>query len=494
MKVLLIYPPYTHSNAYDSRAPSMALFYLAAMLEKGGHDVEIFDASLGPVGSEGKVYRYGLTDEDIVATLRKRRFDLVGMTCSFTARWRFVRKIAAQVKSLAPDVPVAIGGLFPTSDWEYCLQDCPQVDMILLGEAEQTFLQVVNNLAAGRSLAEAAVDVEGIAYRKDDQLYYQEKVSYNERLDVLPFPAWHLADLDGYFACQRRIFELPPPCLPILSSRSCPNHCSFCNMYITHGRRWRPRSAENVLAEIEYLQERFGVKRFYFIDDNFSLDLARAKAICQGILNRGWDIRYNFHNGLSIKTIDEELVQLMKLSGCSSVCLAIESGSERVRNQIYRKGLKTEQIERVFHWFKQEDIPTIGYFLVGAPGETRADFEASKLLVSRIPMSLVTVGIFTPYPRTELYDLCRAKGWLVDPAKDDENRVELFSSLVSTPDFSPEEVAHWQKELYLSFVRQQGLSLLKEWIRPGGVVNGDMIGKFVGMLKSRTAFWEALFK
>ena len=247
------------------------------------------------------------------------------------------------------------------------------------------------------------------------------KTEYNDCLEDLPFPAWHLADLAEYFRCQRRIFELAPPCLPILSSRSCPNRCSFCNMYLTHGRRWRPRSAENVLAEIASLVEGLGIRHFYFIDDNFSLDLRRAKAICQGLLDRGLRIRYNFHNGLSIKTIDQELVRLLKRSGCSSVCLAIESGSERVRNQIYRKGLPTEKIEQVFAWFRAAGIPTIGYFMVGAPGETRQDFEQTKQLMRRLPMSLATVGIFTPYPHTELYDLCRERGWLREPPADDES-------------------------------------------------------------------------
>ena len=485
MKVLLIYPQYTHSNAFDSRAPSMALFYLAAMLEKGGHDVQIIDASIGPVRRTGRVYHYGLTDEETLARLQQTEFDVVGITCSFTARWRFVARLARQVKQLRPDVPVAVGGLFPTSEWEYCLEQCDCVDMIVLGEAELTFLKVVDGLAAGLSVKDACLNIDGIAIREQGRPAVRDKTVYNDRLDEIPFPAWHLVDLESYFKVQRRIFELPVPCLPILSSRSCPNRCRFCNMYITHGRRWRPRSAENVLSEIEYLMRRFQIKHFYFIDDNFSLDLKRAKTVCRGILERGWKIRYNFHNGLSIKSIDRELLQLMKASGCTSVCLAVESGSERIRNQVYRKGLSTEKIEQVFQWCREEGIPTIGYFLVGAPGETRADFEESKALMARLPLSLVTAGIFTPYPQTELYDECKAKGWLLESSAEDEDRVELYSSLLKTPDFTPEDVAGWQKELYLSFIRYHWPSLLREWVRPLGVVNRDMIGKFYGMMKGR---------
>jgi radical SAM superfamily enzyme YgiQ (UPF0313 family) len=134
-------------------------------------------------------------------------------------------------------------------------------------------------------------------------------------------------------------------------------------MYLTHGYTWRARSAENVFFEIEYLIKRFNVRNFYFVDDNFSLDLERAKDICRGILDRNLSIKYNFHNGLSIKTIDFDLVVLLKKSGCTSVCLAIESGSERIRNEVYRKKLSTKKIREVFKWFRDEGIPTIGYFI-----------------------------------------------------------------------------------------------------------------------------------
>lgn len=461
----------------------MSLVYLAAVLERDGHHVTVYDASLGPIVRTGHVYRYGFPDEDVRRYLAEARYDFVGITCSFTSRWRFVDKIARLVKDVTPDVPVAVGGLFPTSEWAYCLREGAAVDLVLLGEAELTFSQIVQNVVGGKRLSEACRDVDGVAWRSDGEIQHNPKQVYNERLDDLPFPAWHLVDLKRYFQLQKKIFELPVPCLPVLSSRSCPMGCTFCNMYITHGRAWRPRSPENVLDELEYLIKRFGVRHFYFVDDNFSLRNDRAKEICRGILERKLKIKYNFHNGLSIKTLDEELIQGLKDSGCTSVCLAVESGSERVRNKVYGKGLKTEKIFQVFNWCHQAGIPTIGYFMVGAPGETRKDFEESKALVAKLPMSLATVGIYTPYPKTALYDESKEKGWLIEPPPEDENRVEMCSVMLRTPDFEPEDVAGWQKELYFCFIRHHWPTLLQEFFRPWGVVNWDMIGKFWGIIK-----------
>lgn len=485
MKVLLIFPQYTHSNEYDSRAPSMSLFYIASALEKAGHEVEIFDASLGPIEKTGTVHRYGVSENEMKEKLRKSSFDLVGITCSYAARWRFVEKIADQVKELRKNVPVAIGGLFPTYSSEYCLNTCRSVDFVMLGEAELTFTHVVDNISGGMNVNDACRNVDGVVWRQEDKIIQNPKKAYNDALDELPFPAWHLVDLNEYFQYQKNIFELKTPNLPILSSRSCPNRCRFCNMYITHGSKWRSRSAENVLDEIEYLIGKYNIHNFYFIDDNFSINLKRAKAVCQGMIDRNLNIKYNFHNGLSIKSMDFELVQLMKKSGCTSVCLAIESGSERIRNEVYAKKLGSEKIYEVVKWFNKVGIPTIGYFLVGAPGETREDLKMSEEMMRKLPLTLVTVGIFTPYPGTELYDESKEKGWLVELPPEDEKRVELFVSMLKTPDFTPEDVAKWQKELYMCFIKYHWLTLLKEVFRPEGVLNKDMMGKFLGFLKFR---------
>lgn len=483
MKILLIYPQYSHSNEFDSRAPSMSLVYLASSLERSGHKVVIYDASLGPIMKTEGVYRYGAADEEVRGFISNNNFDLVGITCSFTGRWKYAVKIAQQVKEVSPLAPVAVGGLFATSEWKYCLNNCKAVDFAMLGESELSFAQIANNISRGATISDACKDVEGVAWREGQGFFCNPRIGYNNKLDDLPFPSWHLVDLKRYFSLQRRIFELETPCLPVLSSRSCPNRCRFCNMFITHGSRWRSRSAANVLDEIEYLIRRFSVRNLYFIDDNFSLDLERAKSICRGIIERGLSIHYNFHNGLSIKTIDFELVKLLKESGCTSVCLAIESGSERMRNKVYGKRLSTEKIIEVIRWFKKAGIPSIGYFMVGGPGETRQDFQMSKTLLKSLPLSFITVNIFTPHPGTELYDECKEKGWLIECLPEEENRVEMFSPMLKTPDFTPQDIINWQKELYFSFIKYHWLALAREAFRPRGLVNLDMIGKFLGLIK-----------
>ena len=216
MKILLVNPPYVHSNAFDSRAPSLALFYLAAELQQRGHQVEIYDATIGPVVKTDTVYRYGQDQAAMATFLQTADFDLAGITCSYTARWRFVDQIARVIKEFHPTVPVAVGGLFPTSEWEYCLRQCPAVDIVFLGEAEQTLGELADRLGKGQALSQAGALLDGVAWREGENFFSRPKERYIEKLDELPFPAWHLVNLADYFAMQRRIFELPPPCLPVL--------------------------------------------------------------------------------------------------------------------------------------------------------------------------------------------------------------------------------------------------------------------------------------
>jgi radical SAM superfamily enzyme YgiQ (UPF0313 family) len=477
MKILLIYPQYTHNNSHDFRAPSMSLMYIAAELEKRNHKVSIYDASLGPITKKNNIFYYGVTDEEVLKFLSKNEFDLVGITCSFTARWKFVKKIAEQVKQISQSTPVIVGGLFPTYQWKFCLENCDAVDCVMLGESELNFAQIVDNLSINRSIDDACKNVEGTAWKFNNEFFCNQKEKYNDKLDELTFPAWHLLDLKRYFSYQKNIYDLASPYFPILTSRSCSNRCRFCNMHITHGYRWRARTAKNILDEIEFLLKKYQVCHFYVVDDNFSFDAKRAKQICREIIKRNLKIKYNFYNGLSIKSLDFELIQLMKDSGCTSACLAIESGSEYVRNEIYGKKLNTTKIFEVFNWFKKVKIRTIGFFMVGAPGEKRSDFEETKKLVAKLPMNFATVGIFTPYPETELYDECKKNGWLLDDSIRSDNEVEMLSPVLRTPDFSPEEVNKWQREFYFNFIRYHWFELIKEFLRKDGLVNFKAIFK-----------------
>lgn len=484
MKILLINPPYLHIGKYDSRALSMSLIYLASVIKARGHEVKIYNAALGSITQEGSLYRYGASLQETKEFLQDQAFDLAGISCSFSSQWPFVGALAAQIKNISKEIPIVVGGLFPTYAWKDCLAQNHDIDAILIGEAELTFAQLIGSLDKGKLFPEACQSIDGIAF-KDAQghLRHNPKTTYNENLDDLPFPDWHMIDLETQFSMQKKLMNLPARSLPILSSRSCPNRCSFCNMYLTHGSRWRARSPENVVNEIEYLIHEFNVNNFYFIDDNFSCDKERAKQICRLLIQRKLRIQYTFPNGISVKTLDHDLVQLMKASGCIGVCVAAESGSERIRNEIYKKNLKLEDILKACKLFRQFKIPTITFFMVGAPTETHEDILASRNLIARLPTDLVTVSVFTPYPGTALYDQCRENGWLAERSLFGANKIDGYSTLVQMPGMTPADIERWKMELLATFLATHLFSVIKNIFSPLSFFNFENMIRAVFVIK-----------
>lgn len=471
MKILLIYPQFVYHDTFDSRTPSLSLLYLASRLEKDGHQIKIFDASNGPITEVENGFRYGISNDEITKVFHYESYDLIGITCSFASRWPFVLELARVFKKFWPDVPIVTGGLFPTYEWEYCFKNSEDIDIIVLGEGEETLARIAQNLEGGNTVSESCKLVDGVAWRNGKDINKRDKTGYIGDVDSLPIPAWHLLGLDQFFASQRKFYELRPPFFTVLSSRSCPEACSFCNMYITHGRKWRPRSPENFVNELEFLKNKYNVNRFFIVDDNFSFNLERAKNICREILKRNLKICYNTGNGLNVKKIDKELLELMKASGCGSIALAIESGSERIRNEVYKKRLPTDKIFQAVKWSNEVNLPTIGFFMVGAPGENRESVEETKKLIRDLKLTLCTCSIFTPYPKTALYDECVKKGYLREVAPENGKRVEFITSMLSTPEFSPEDVKIWQREIYLHFIRYKWPQLLRQLLSPVGIIN-----------------------
>ena len=470
MKILLVYPQYIYHDTFDSRSPSLSLLYLASRLEKDGHDVKIIDVSNGPITPVKNGFLYGIRNEEVLKIFKNERYDVVGITCSFASRWPFVSELASLFKSIWKDVPVVIGGLFPTYEWEYCFRNSKDIDIGVLGEGEETLANIANGFEGGASITGACEGADGVAWRDGNDLRINEKTRYIENLDSLPFPAWHLLDLKELFRYQKNFYNLRPPFFTVLSSRSCPYGCSFCNMYVTHGRRWRPRSVENFVDELEFLKGRYNVSQFFFADDNFSFNLDRAKNICKEIIRRNLKIKYNTGNGLNIKKVDKELFELMKASGCGSIALAIESGSERIRNGVYKKNVPSDKIHQAVKWCDAVGLPAIGFFMVGAPGENRESVEETKKLIKNLPLTLCTCSIYTPYPKTALYDECVEKGYLNDIDPESSERVEFVTGLIRTPDFCPEDVKVWQREIYLSFIKHKWPRILRELFKSNGVV------------------------
>lgn len=458
MKLLLINPYFKAMTKYERVEMPLGLTYLAAVLEKANFDVEIIDASVGSKRSFKKnIWHYGYTLDELITKIKEKKPDLVGLGCVFSMRFPEVLEIAKEIKKINKDIIIAIGGIHPTIFAKQILKDYSFFDYILLGEAEYSFLDLVKSIQSN-NLKELK-NIDGLAYRKKDKILVNPKTTFIENLDSLPFPARHLLPIEEYLKNSaptnwglgaHRQFS-------ILTSRSCPNRCTFCSMYLVHGPRWRSRSSKNVLNEIDILVNKYNAKELCFEDDNLTLSKQRMIDICQGIIDKGIKINWNTPNGVAIKSLDYEVLKKMKESGCTSVNLAIESGDDYMRNEIIKKNLPREKIYEIVLACKKLGLKANAFFVLGMPGETKKSLENNIKLLKELPFNGIAVLFATPFPGTKLFQ------WAIEGkmiSKEDLNNIIggnfiLYNKpIIKLENLSFDDLIKYKKKMMFTWIRK----------------------------------------
>ena len=448
MKLLLIVSPYVFPQPNALRSEHLGVLYLAAAARQKGHEVRIIDPTLGPptTGLDG-LFSYGLPEHEIAETIRAFAPNVLGISCHYSFSRQSAFAVVDLAKRLDARIATVMGGIVPSIHGRSVLDDCPSLDYALVGESERALVDLLDFLS---SQTPSPHDIDGLLFRDRGKVIANPKRHFIEDLDTLPYPARDLVDIHRYMNTGSRIFGLGNrPALSLLTSRSCPNQCSFCNMWMIHGRKWRMRSVDNVLGEIDEIVNKYHAEHIYIVDDTFTFNPSRAKELLEEVIRRGYRIRWNTPNGISARGIDNELAQLMKRSGCASVCLAIESGSDYIRNTVIGKRLPEEQIVKTVELLQKAKIPTGGFLVLGMPGEDEAQFRQTVDLVNRLPLSFIVAQFAIPFPGTKLYqDLVRMRvienGW--------QMKMDTLSRpAFATTDFSLEALVKRKKRLQLSF-------------------------------------------
>ncbi len=436
---MFIFPP-TRARAETIKIcmPPLGVAYLAAAV-KDRCDVEIIDASIEGAQNEEVIEEgfilYGLSYDEIIDRVAKFKPDMVGITCLFSAIFPVVREIARRIKELDPDIIVGAGGTHPAFLPEECLRTS-KLDFIGLGEGEETMRELIDALEEGN-----IDEVNGLAWRNaDGDIHIQPKTRFIPDLDKLPFPARGLLPMELYPRLQiphslafrhRRLAN-------VITSRGCHCRCCFCSSTRFWGNRWRHRSPENVLDEIQELVETWGIREIQFEDDNMTADAGRARAIFQGMIDRGLDLRFNFPNGVALWTLDEETIDLMARAGCYEVVLAFESGVQEVLNNIVHKPMKLDRGLHLAHHIRKIGIRTLAFYIVGFPGETIDQIKGTFRFAKMADTDMAYFFVANPLPGTPLHDIVKERGWL-RPDFDFE-QMSFTNMWFDTPDWRGEEV------------------------------------------------------
>lgn len=375
MKILLVNPPSTGVFiTFGVSLPPMGLLYIAAALEQAGHGVKVVDLQCEPGG---------LDPRDIKAA------DVVGIT-SDTTRIEKAMEIARQAAAMGR--PVVMGGPHPQFMAEEILRT-GHVQYIVKGEGDLTFPHLMETLECGREPAA----VNGLLFL-DGKTLVETANGPLPDVESLPLPARHLLDLNRYNGTLNGI-----PLTPVVTSRGCPGGCSFCSSSSFFGRRWRSRSAESVLAEIEEVYNRYGFRAIAFVDDNFSLVPERVIQIADGIRSRGLDLQWWNFSRVDTIARNPQMVQAMAAGGSRVVFLGIESaGSEALK--MLGKEHQGEETAGAVKLLQDNGIEVFGSYILGHLNETAEDVERTIDMAVALDTNIAQFSILTPYPGTPLYE------------------------------------------------------------------------------------------
>ncbi len=405
LDILLIYPPYT----YPKKSPPLGLAYIAAVTENKGYTVRIADMS----ATDMKI-------EDLKRLVEQTRPKLAGI--SFMTN-QFAQAVAAAktVKETDKNIPVIAGGPHVSAlPREILGMDC--FDIAVIGEGEITAAILAEYFVSGKDYDLS--EIKGIGYRKDGQIHINKPRPLIEDLDMLPWPAWHLLEVEKY-AVPATGGNTAETVFAIISSRGCPNQCIFCDSHTIFGRKFRVRSANNIFAELLYLNKKFGVKQFDFVDDTITVNRNRILELCGLMLKNNCNFKWMCN--ARVNTVDVEMLSKMKRAGCVRVEFGVESGDPAVLKNI-KKAVTIEQIKNAHTIAKQAGVSIGSFVMVGNIGEDFTSIMKTRKLLEQIDTDDIYIAIATPFPGTELYRIAQENGWLY---------VTDWSKYVTAPTYLP---------------------------------------------------------
>jgi radical SAM superfamily enzyme YgiQ (UPF0313 family) len=431
--VLLVNPLYLNQDPVERRLVTpyfpLGLLYLAAVARDAGYSVAVYDGM------------FQETDEAFRETLAMHRPHLVGIAALATVRLA-AQRLAGIAKGSG--AIVVLGGADPTGRPEAYVGGAHRaaVDLVVMGEGEQTFVELLRRLsAAGWRLDAQLDDLSGLALPDGrGGILRTPECPHLPDLDSLPFPARDLIDVERYQAAWRSVHGYSS--LSVIAGRGCPYGCTWCQKSV-FGRSYRMRSPDSVADEIGQIKERYHPDQIRVVDDVLGIDRRWLKRWHDALLER--DAVIPFEALSRVDLVDEETIRLLREIGCRRLAFGAESGSQKVLDAM-QKGTRVEQIHHAAELCRRHGIETYFYIMLGYPGEDWTDIEATVNLLRTTRPDEFSSTVAYPLPGTEFYEqvqdrLMPAADWQYSA----ENRL-LFQRRYSTRFY------HWTQHL-----------LRKEW-------------------------------
>ena len=393
------YPEAAYGINEATIEPPLGIGYLAAIAEKNDAKCSIIDANL-----------LRLKIDDVLKQLKQKNPKIVGITVNLYS-YQVSLKLTEKIKKYMRDVIVILGGPTPTSSPEKIMHES-LADAICIGESEETFAEIIKNYKLQKHLFK---DTAGVIFREKKSIIKNPERMFINNIDSIPFPAYHLfPDLRLY-----KSRSVKKPVAPLLTSRGCPYQCVFCSKDVFKNV-CRMRSPENVIAEIDMLVKRYGVKEIDILDDNFTINKARTEKILDLLIERNYELYINLQLGVRTEGIDQNIIDKMKKAKIFKIPFGVESGDPAVLQKI-KKHLDLDRVLRVTKMAKKAGMKVYGFFMIGLPGDTAESMQKTIDFAIKMDPNTANFCITIPFPGTSLYEMVKKEGKLLMNMEDGVN-------------------------------------------------------------------------
>jgi len=436
----------------------MGILYLGAVIQKSLPDANINVVDFAKILREhsDRNDREAISVERFIRDALKKSLaesyqpTMIGISILFSTAHKTSMDLAEVCRKIWPKTPIVLGGIHSTSAVDSILEN-KAVDYVCRGEAESIIVEMVQKADQGEVLdtIQGVISRSKLAESKVNKHALPSSPLINN-LDEIPFPAWNLIPMSEYiYNSIRRPYNIIRHRIDkvsshdfvatIVTSRGCPFQCTFCSSWTVHGRKMRYRSTENVIKELEILTEKYGVNSIIPEDDLFTVKKPRIIKLCNTIFERFQNkLDFQFPNGLSVATLDKDVIEALCKVGISLANVAIESGSEYTQRHIIKKNCNLERARKITKLFYDKGVITRTYFIIGFPGETRELIKESLDYAASLPIDWVNIGVAAPLIGSEMYEQFIERGD-IDTSYNWDNAFYLERTF-DTPEVSAQEL------------------------------------------------------
>ncbi|MHA1679651.1 MAG: B12-binding domain-containing radical SAM protein [Promethearchaeota archaeon] len=435
--IILIRPDFGKAIEYIYRQinPPIGLGYLASFLKERGFRVYILDLALRRIERE-----------TVIRFIKKKNPLFVGIS-ALTAYYSEMKLLSNYLREKIPSLKIILGGVHASSLPRESLVEC-HADFAVIGEGELSISRLARYMEEGRLDFKS---IPGICFFEGEEFIHTGDPELISDLDSIPMPAWHKINPNKYPKNPHGFLMVYKEVAPLFSTRGCPFECHYCASCRFWQRKIRFRSSSNVVDEIQYLHEEFGIREIHFWDDNLTLKRSHIEGICNEIIRRGLDkLTYCAPNGVRVDTLDEKLLILMKKAGFYKLTFAVESGSSKIlrTNGKYidlKKIIKNTVIARNVGFMLNS------FFMIGFPGETEETIKKTVKFAKSLPFNYATFFLMKPLPGSKIFDeWSRGKELLNFNWNNLSSYMQKNKFLLS--DLSPEYLSKAHKKAHNEFI------------------------------------------